>query len=279
MRLLRIYIVNVVAILLIVLFIARPYFTGEKILSPTAFYSIRWYSLLIAISIVAGIFLVYKRAHFYHIAESHIDRLTLYGIIAGISGARLYYVIFKWAFFSRHPAYILYIWKGGLAIHGAILSIVVIGYIYAKKNRISFLSLGDMFAPAVVLGQSIGRWGNFFNYEAFGYPTTLPWKMFVPIYARPENFRKYNFFHPTFLYESLCDITIFYILLHIESKVPKRRGTIMFSYFLMYSTARFFIEGLRTDSLMFDGMRVAQIVSIFLAGLSALWLIKKKRHQ
>ncbi len=276
MKLLIAYLLSISSIVIILMFPLHNFYIGRTSISPYLIHPIRWYAVLIGISVIIGTILVYRRRNIYGIKKSHIDSLILYGILASIVGARIYYVVFEWKLYAKHPALALDVWKGGIAIHGAIASIIVVALMYTKRHKLSFLSIGDLFAPAIVLGQAIGRWGNFINHEAFGYPTALPWKMFIPMADRPINTKKMAFYHPTFLYESLGDLTIFYILLYLEKRRPSQ-GTIMFTYLLLYSILRFFTEWLRTDSLMVGNIRVAQLVSIVLIGISLAFLLKARR--
>ena len=246
----------------------------------------RWYGLLIASTVLIGINLSQYLGKQRSISPLLIQRLTIWLVITAIPCARLYYVIFEWSEYTRNPGDILAIWKGGIAIHGAIIGGLVTTIVFARWHRISFWKLVDVVAPSLILGQAIGRWGNFFNSEAFGSPTDLPWKLFIPIQQRPLGFEGFEYFHPTFLYESLWNLSVLWLLLILFTRASKpnskiKDGTIFLVYLVTYSIGRFWIEGLRTDSLMlFNLLRIAQVISlagIVVGGMGLIWLYWLKR--
>ena len=247
---------------------------------------IRWYGLLIASAVLIGLSLSRYLAKRRNVDPELISDLVIWLVIAAIPSARLYYVLFQWEEYSQNPGDIIAIWKGGIAIHGAILGGLVASLIFARLQKVSFWQLTDVVAPSLILGQAIGRWGNFFNSEAFGTPTDLPWKLFIPRDRRPLEYLNVDYFHPTFLYESIWNLLIFSLLLtlffrDLQRKPRLKAGTIFLLYLVGYSAGRFWIEGLRTDSLMLLGLlRIAQVVSLVgislgVAGL--LWLYVFKR--
>ncbi len=245
--------------------------------------NIYWYGIIIAISVLSGIFItlkVAKQASENQNTINHIYNLATISIITGIVFARLYYVLFNWDYFYCHPLEILMTWKGGMSIHGTILGSLVVFFLYTKINKLSFLKFTDLFAYGMIFAQSIGRWGNFFNSEAFGSPTNLPWKLFIPWHSRPMDYIQYEYFHPTFLYESIWNIFVFLILFFfIRPKKYIQKGTITFLYLILYSLGRFFIEELRLDNVYsIFGLHLAQIISIvlFLAGIFFLCKLYKK---
>lgn len=228
---------------------------------------IRWYGLLIASAVLIGVTLSRYLAKYRGVKPELIESLVIWLVIAAIPCARLYYVLFEWRQYAQNPLLIFQIWKGGIAIHGAILGGLVAAVIFARLKRVSFWQLTDIVAPSLILGQAIGRWGNFFNSEAFGGPTNLPWKLFIPLERRPPGYEQFAYFHPTFLYESLWDLMVFGLLLALFFHVIKIRpqlklGTIFLVYWVGYGNGRFWIEGLRTDSLWIGPLRIAQIVSL-----------------
>ena len=184
----------------------------------------------------------------------------------------------------RFPSF-LAIWEGGIAIHGALIGGLLSLLLFCRSKKISFVGLLDTILPSVILGQSIGRWGNFFNNEAFGLPTELPWKVFIPMQYRPIEFLDKDFFHPTFLYESIWNFLIFILLIIIFNQQTKNQrfnpGIISCLYLITYSFGRFWIEGLRLDSLCLGslppycegGIRIAQFMSIFLFSSGLIWII------
>ncbi|NLO75491.1 MAG: prolipoprotein diacylglyceryl transferase [Clostridia bacterium] len=238
---------------------------------PVAFsigsHPIYWYGILIAVAILLGTFLVLREAEKLKLNLDHVLNIILFGISAAFIGARLYYVIFQWSQYSRNPLEIFAVWHGGLAIHGGLLGGFLVGYLLLRKYRINVWQAFDIAAPSIILGQAIGRWGNFFNQEAYGYevdPADLPWAMYIDGAYR----------HPTFLYESLWNLSIFIFLLWLRRRKWIYRGDVFLSYVVLYSAGRFIIEGFRTDSLMLTGsLRVAQLVSAvaIVIGLSLLY--------
>lgn len=243
--------------------------------------TIRWYGLLIASAVVLGLLLSQRLARHRRINPEILGDLVVWLVIAAIPCARLYYVLFQWDYYSQHPEQIIAIWRGGIAIHGAIIGGGIALLLFCRLKKISFWQLGDLVAPALILGQAIGRWGNFFNSEAFGGPTDLPWKLFIPVAQRPPGYTQFAYFHPTFLYESLWNLGVLGLLLTLFFRYPKAKpGTILLVYAIAYSIGRFWIEGLRTDSLMLGPLRIAQFVSlveIALGLLGLLWLYRLQR--
>ena len=247
--------------------------------------TIRWYGLLIASAVIIGLFLSQYLAEKRRINPELISDLSIWLVLAAIPGARLYYVAFEWENYAQRPETIIAIWQGGIAIHGAIIGGAIAALIFARINRISFWQLADLVSPALILGQAIGRWGNFFNSEAFGTPTDLPWKLYIPPVNRPPQYADEAFFHPTFLYESLWNVGIFALLIYLffwGLKNPNRYrvGTLAFVYMAGYSSGRIWIEGLRTDSLMIGSIQVAQLISLFgiVVGILGLIWLYQMRH-
>jgi len=270
---------------------------GSEILN-LGFFSVKWYGLLIAISVLIGLNLSKKLARIRGIDPHFISEILPSIVLSSIIGARIYYVIFEYRQFSGNnfftpikilntylniPSF-LAIWEGGIAIHGALLGGFLSIYLFCKSKKIPLKLFLDLLMPSVILGQSIGRWGNFFNNEAFGIPTNLPWKVFIPLNNRPIIFANSQFFHPTFLYESLWNLIIFTLLIYVFNKQSKNNsstpGLITCLYLITYSFGRFWIEGLRVDSLCLGGyppyceggLRIAQFISIFLFSSGLIWL-------
>lgn len=247
--------------------------------------SIRWYGLLIASAVLLGIVLSSWLARRRGLNPDLISDLSIWLVLVAIPCARLYYVAFQWQYYAQHPEEIIAIWRGGIAIHGAVLGGMLAALVFARLNRVAFWQLADVVAPSLILGQAIGRWGNFFNSEAFGAPTDLPWKLYIPPAQRPPEYQQVEYFHPTFLYESLWNFGVFLLLLTLffrglKSQPALKPGTIFLTYWLTYSAGRFWIEGLRTDSLMVGSLRIAQLISLagFIVGaLGLLWLYRLNR--
>ena len=284
-------------------FIQSP---GETFLN-LGFITIRWYGLLISLSVIIGLLISKKLAKSRNIDPQYISDVLPSLIISSIVGARAYYVIFEWRQYSGNnfftsfnlfnnaiqiPSF-LAIWEGGIAIHGGLIGGFLCILLFCKSKNIHLKTFIDILIPSIILGQSIGRWGNFFNNEAFGVPTDLPWKLFIPIQYRPIEFINSEFFHPTFIYESLWNCLIFIILIIIFNKQNKnnsvRPGFISCLYLISYSFGRFWIEGLRIDPLCIGGMppfcngglRMAQFISIFLfsSGLIGIFFLKLKSYK
>jgi len=237
-----------------------------------------WYGILISLGLLLGVLVALKECKRVGFKEDNLLDFLLYAIPSAIVGARAYYVIFSWDYYSKNINEIINIRNGGLAIHGALIAGVIVGVLFCRgvivgvlfcrKRKINVLLLLDIVMPSVALGQAIGRWGNFMNQEAFGGPTTLPWGIMV----------KGQKVHPTFLYESIINFSIFIFLIWFRKNKKTTDGQVLGLYLILYSVGRFVVEGMRTDSLMFLGMRVAQLISLglILTGAILLVYLKKK---
>jgi phosphatidylglycerol:prolipoprotein diacylglycerol transferase len=258
-------------------FFASP---GPAIVSVGSF-SLRWYSVLILGGIVLGTALAQRLGRVRGIDPERIADLAVWIVVGAIPAARAYYVFFEWPRFALEPWWKVFaVWEGGIAIHGALLGGLSAGWLFARSRQLSFATLLDVCAPALALGQAIGRWGNFFNSEAFGAPTDLPWKLFIPPERRPPGLEAFAFYHPTFLYESLWNLGVLGVLLAVFFRLPRLKpGSVACVYAIGYSLGRLWIEGLRTDSLMLGPLRVAQVVSLALIalGLFGLWWLNRSR--
>ncbi|HHY92087.1 MAG TPA: prolipoprotein diacylglyceryl transferase [Firmicutes bacterium] len=229
--------------------------------------TVRWYGILMAVALLVGTWLALKEARRQGVDEDALLNLIILAAPLGWVGARIYYVVFEWGYYHQHLAEIPQVWKGGLAIHGGLITAILVGLWYTRRHHLDFWQLADITAPSLILGQAIGRWGNFFNQEAYGYPTSLPWAMYIAGEWR----------HPTFLYESLWDLGVFTLLLWGRHKSGVKQGDVFLAYLLLYSVGRFWVEGLRTDSLMLGPLRAAQVVSLILA-LGAGYLLWHRHH-
>lgn len=215
---------------------------------------VRWYGLLMSISVALGAFLALKEAERQKINGDHVLNLVILVAPLGWIGARIYHVLFEWDYYSQNLIEIPMIWLGGLAIHGGLIAGVITGWIYTRINKLRFWQFADIFAPSIILGQAIGRWGNYFNQEAYGYATDLPWAMYIAGAYR----------HPTFLYESAWNLGVFLFLLWLRRRPNLWNGSIFLSYISLYSVGRFWIEFFRTDSFMLGSYRVPQLVSVLM---------------
>ncbi|MDW7668503.1 MAG: prolipoprotein diacylglyceryl transferase [Bacillota bacterium] len=225
-------------------------------INPVAFsifnIDIMWYGILIASGVLIGTLLALRESRRIGFRDEDLMDLLIVAIPSAIIGARLYYVIFQFDYYKNNLSEIINIRGGGLAIHGGIIAAVIVGAVFCKIRKVNFWQIADITAPSIILGQAIGRWGNFINQEAYGTVTDLPWGIIVDGQK----------VHPTFLYESLWNIVVFVFLLWYRRKGRKKDGEVFLLYAILYSVVRFFVEGLRTDSLMFGGFRVAQLISI-----------------
>ena len=257
---------------------------------------LRWYGLLIALAVLIGLNLSSWLAKQRQLEQGLISDLLPILVLSAVIGARIYYVAFEWRNYATAPLKALAIWEGGIAIHGALIAgtLAVIGF--CRWRRQSFWTVLDVLVPSVALGQAIGRWGNFFNSEAFGVPTDLPWKLMiknVPLTVQ-RLFPDAQFFHPTFLYESIWNLGVFALLIVLflqgrKGTIKLPAGTLSCVYLLTYSLGRLWIEGLRIDPLCLGGMppfcegglRMAQVMSFCLMLLAAAglwWLYGRQRE-
>ena len=244
-------------------------------------FQVYWYSLFIILGVVLAYIVIRLEAKRLMINKDFIFNLMFWAIIFGIIGARLYYVIFKFQSYKDNLLDIFKIWEGGLAIHGGIIAGLITMYFYCKKYKMRLLRMTDIVVPGLILAQGIGRWGNFFNQEAYGSRvalSTLKNMKIIPDFVI-EGMKIGNiYYHPTFYYEFLWCILGFIILIIVRKLKYIKIGQLTAVYMMWYGVGRFFIEGFRTDSLMFGGFRVAQIVSVvlFVIGLILTMLLSRK---
>lgn len=227
---------------------------------------IYWYGAMIALAFIGGFSVVIHAAKQQGISTDRITDLSTMLLVCGIVCARLYYVLFDWEYFSAHPAEIIMTRNGGLSIHGVIIGCFIALMVYTKIHKLNLLQYTDIYAYGLIIGQAIGRWGNFFNSEAYGSPTTLPVRVFIP---------GEGYCHPTFLYESVWNLIVFALLYFVIGKRFKGQfGYVTCGYLILYSAGRFFIEGLRLDNIYTAfGLHIAQYASLVLAMAGVLGLI------
>lgn len=249
---------------------------------------LHWYGLMLALGALAGLLVFRFLARRQGLAEEHVFDLFFYLLIFGFIGGRLYHVSNEWTYYGRHPADIVKVWNGGLAIHGAIIAGLIVLFVYARRKRLSAWLLADLLAPALVIGQAIGRWGNYFNQELFGRPTGLPWSIPIDLVHRPVGYQTFAYFHPTFLYESLGNIIIFGLLLWWLVRRPRLSGSwwraeggVVMAYFILYSALRAGTEWLRIDRVPhLAGLRLPLLVSLILiAAAAAGWVFLVRRYR
>ena len=246
-------------------------------------FALHWYGLIIALAVLFGTMLATREAKQRGEDAEALLNVLVFSVLAALVGARLYYIIFNWSFYWQNPARIFAIWQGGLAIHGGIAGGLIVGFIIMRVKKLPVATYLDIVAPSMILGQALGRWGNFFNQEAFGVPTDLPWKLYIDAAHRPVEYAQFSYFHPTFLYESVWDFLVFVTLFWVlRKRLTRYSGTLFLMYLALYSLGRFFTEGLRTDSLMLGSIRVAQLASVVLILLAAVavpLIIRKKKQE
>lgn len=246
-------------------------------------FRVYWYGIIIAAAIFVAISLATREAKKRGLKEDTIIDIALWAIPIGFVGARLYYVLFEWDYYLQNPGEIIAIWNGGIAIYGGLIAGGLTVYWYTKKKGIPLAFLLDILAPSVLLAQSIGRWGNFMNQEAHGGPVSRQFleNLYLPEFIIEQMNINGTYYHPTFLYESLWSLLGFVIIIILRNrKQLLRQGEVALSYVLWYSTGRFFIEGMRTDSLWIgDFLRVSQALSLVLfIGSILIWYLRRQDY-
>ncbi|PKG23491.1 prolipoprotein diacylglyceryl transferase [Niallia nealsonii] len=239
---------------------------------------VRWYGIIIGTGLVLALILAIREGNRRGLNNDDFPDLMLWAIPIAIISARIYYVIFEWEYYSNHLSDIPKIWHGGIAIHGALIGSVITTYIFTKKKNISFWKMADIAAPSIILGQAIGRWGNFMNQEAHGREVSRAFleNLHLPEFIINQMYIDGVYYHPTFLYESLWNLLGFVLLLLLR-KVNLRSGEIFLSYVAWYSIGRFFIEGMRTDSLMIGDLRMAQLISLGLIVFAVIAIFYRRK--
>lgn len=251
----------------------------DRVFLDLGFIQIYWYSIFIFLGIFFGVSVILRECKKQRINEDFIVNMIFYTIIFGLIGARLYYVLFNLDYYLQYPLEILEVWNGGMAIHGGIIVGLLFIYFYTKKYHAKFLKILDIVVVGLILGQAIGRWGNFFNGEAFGGITTLEHlkSLGLPNFIIDGMYIQGAYHQPTFLYESIWCLFGFFMLLIVRKYKYLKTGQLTGAYLLWYSLGRIFIEGMRTDSLMLGPFRVAQIVSLIgiIVGILLIVFCKK----
>jgi len=218
--------------------------------------TIHWYGIILGLAALAGLGLAVREGKRFGIVPDFFMDLLLIGVPSAIVGARIYYVAFRWQDYQHDPMAIFRIWEGGIAIYGALIGAIVAGYLYIRRKGYNFWRIADIAAPSLLIGQAIGRWGNFMNQEAYGSPveeTFLRDVLHLPNFIVQQMYIEDIYRHPTFLYESVWNFAGVLLLFALRRLPSVRAGELLLGYFIWYSTGRFFIEGLRTDSLAFHG--------------------------
>jgi phosphatidylglycerol---prolipoprotein diacylglyceryl transferase len=242
--------------------------------------TIYWYGLIIGLGAMLGLWLAVRESERRGLSKDTFVDVVMIAVPVAILCARLYYVAFEWDFYKDNPGKILAVWEGGIAIHGALIGSFLTALIFSKKRGISFWKLVDIAAPSILLGQAIGRWGNFMNQEAHGGPVTRDFleSLMLPDFIINQMYIDGTYYHPTFLYESLWSFAGVIILLYLR-RVNFHRGELFLTYIIWYSIGRFFVEGLRTDSLIVwdTSLRIAQVMSlIWIIAAVIIWIYRRK---
>lgn len=238
---------------------------------------IYWYSLMIALGLLVGVTIILLEGKRQKISDDYFINLIFLGTIFAILGARIYYVIFNWSYYSNHFVEIFEIWNGGMAIHGAMIGGGLFAIYYSKKYNYNVLKIIDIIVVGLIIGQAIGRWGNFFNQEAYGGIVSLEYLkgLHLPEFIIEGMKIGNNYYHPTFLYECIWNLIGFVMLLIARRFRYIHVGQVTALYMIWYGVGRFIIEGLRTDSLMLGSIRMAQLVSIVMVIIGLLLFIYK----
>lgn len=239
--------------------------------------SVRWYGIIIAVRILLGYFVAQRALVKAGLHKDTLVDIIFYSALFGFIAARIYFVIFQWPYYAENPSEIIKIWHGGIAIHGGLIGGFIAGVIVCKVKNLNPFQIGDIVAPSIILAQGIGRWGNFMNHEAHGGSVSRAFleQLHLPNFIIENMYINGQYYHPTFLYESIWDVAGFIILVNIRKHL--KLGETFFLYLTWYSIGRFFIEGLRTDSLMLtSNIRVAQLVSILLILISISLIVYRR---
>jgi len=255
--------------------------TIDRIFFQYGSFTIYWYSVIIITGIIIGMILANKEADRLGLKKDIITDLMVFVIPIAIVFARIYYVVFEWRQYVNQPfSEIFAVWNGGIAIHGALIGSVLTVIIYGHIKKVSFWQIADIIAPSLILGQAIGRWGNFMNQEAYGGPisetTYNNFHQYLPDFIMNQMTIDGVMYHPTFLYESIWNLVVFIFLIILRRYNPLR-GELFLGYVMLYSIGRFVIEGMRMDSLYLGQLRVAQLVSVLLV-VGAIALIINRRR-
>ncbi|MCG2145413.1 prolipoprotein diacylglyceryl transferase [Staphylococcus epidermidis] len=238
---------------------------------------VRWYGIIIACGILLGYFIAQAALKQVGLHKDTLIDIIFYSAIVGFIVARIYFVTFQWPYYMNHLSEIPKIWHGGIAIHGGLIGGLISGIIVCKIKNLHPFQIGDIVAPSIILAQGIGRWGNFMNHEAHGGPVSRAFleHLHLPDFIIRNMYIEGQYYHPTFLYESIWDVIGFVILITLRKRL--KLGETFFGYLIWYSVGRFFVEAMRTDSLMLTShIRVAQLVSVVLILISVIFVIYRR---
>lgn len=254
-------------------------------LSPIAFHlgdlSVKWYGILMATGVVVATLMAIQEGKKRQIMPDDFIDFLLWAVPIGFIGARIYYVVFEWGYFSQHPSEIIAIWNGGIAIYGGLLAGLAVLIVFCKKRHLPIFLMLDIIAPGVMAAQVIARWGNFMNQEAHGGITSLVFlqKLHLPQFVIQQMYINGHYYQPTYLYESVGNLIGLILILSLRHRKHLfKQGEVFLSYVIWYSMVRFVVEGMRTDSLYIaNTIRVSQALSLVLFfGAILLWIYRRK---
>lgn len=249
-------------------------------IGPLHFY---WYGLIVAAAILAAFLVTLWQARRHRQPLDPVFDLLLWGVPAGVIGARAYYVLVNWDLYRQQPLDIFRLWQGGLAVFGALIAFLLVLFFYARRRHVAFWTWADLAAPGLACGQAIGQLANFVNQEAFGYPTGSSWGVYIDFALRPAGYEQFDFFHPVPLYESAWNVFLFLVLLAI-GWLGQRLGRLLppgglfLMYILLYSLAHYYFVGLRLDAEIVWGIRLGQLTSVLFAAAAFLLLVRAARR-
>jgi len=241
--------------------------------------TIYWYGIIMAVAIICGLLLALHIAKLRNIKSDDILDASIWAIIGGLLGARIYEIFLEWPYYSTHPQQIIQVWNGGLAIHGALIGALIALLIFVRKKSFTIWNLAAVMLPGVALGQAIGRVGNYFNQELFGLPTNLPWGIPIDLAHRPLGYEAFQYFHPTFLYEAKLLLILTIIIYYFIRKKQFSSSCIVATYLIGYGLIRFALEFIKIDPTpLFLGLRWPQVMSLLMIifGIGIIIKVKKK---
>ncbi|WP_268912829.1 prolipoprotein diacylglyceryl transferase [Lentilactobacillus sp. SPB1-3] len=255
-------------------------------LNPIAFnlgpIQVHWYGIIIATGVILAVALAVAEGNRQGIKDDDIYDMILWALPAALICARAYYVIFQWSYYSANPGEIIKIWDGGIAIYGSLIGAMIVVILFCRNRHIPVWKMLDVAAPTVIMAQAIGRWGNFMNQEAFGKVTSLHFLqgLHLPNFIINQMYISGAYRQPTFLYESVWSFLGFLLLISLRHNPQLfKRGEVFLTYVMWYSFGRFFVEGMRTDSLYWGPLRVSQILSICLfVGSLIIFIVRRHRN-
>ncbi len=239
---------------------------------------IYWYGLIIALAVVVGLVLVLKLSKKSNVSTDHVYNLVLLVALSGLIGGRIGHLIGEWDYYRDNLGELVKIWNGGIAIHGVLLAGLLVVFFYARRKKLQFWKVTDLIVVALPLMQAIGRWGNYFNQELFGKPTSSPFGIPIELQYRPAEYLGYDYFHPAFLYESLAMLAVFGVMLLLYSRSQRTAGTLTLIYFMQFSLVRFMVDFVKIDLLKIGPLLLTQWISLVIFFLAVLLLWYGKRR-